>query len=30
MRAALASMGNLAEKEGLTEEDVMRMLNEEE
>ena len=29
MRAALASMGNLAEKEGLTEEDVMRMLNEE-
>jgi prevent-host-death family protein len=28
MRAALASMSNLAEKEGLTEEDVMRMLNE--
>ena len=28
MRATLASMTNLAEKEGLTEEDVMRMLNE--
>ena len=27
MRAAIASMGNLAEKDGLTEEDVARMLN---